>query len=439
MPPLDSPFLQIRETSLPARTAILRVLLALMLCGLASADWVELNCYPHDCKVSKLQKGLAPIFVGHANQSLQLDPGQKLLLERPGWKSLEYTLPENLSGLVPAQTIVLEEDPNHSSQVLLYRVSQNWWKAGLVVVVVIFLGLKLRPKGGLDREALLARLEEEILEKGPYTLQTLGSYRLLEPINEGGMAVVYRAVPEDTLSEDEALAVKVLKRSFCEDPTYIKRWKREAKITSEMDHPNLVKVHGAGEQDGVHFIAMELLSGTSLKELVKPGGLPWREAVGYLCPVLEALHTVHEAGIVHRDINPANILRISQQNIRVIDFGIARGEEFTRATKTGAVMGTVDYLAPEQMNGELNPCIDQYAVGIMLYELLTGNPPFQGDQMDVIMQHIGTQPRPLRTLKPELPEELEAIVLKLLCKDPKGRYASANEAKEALEKLLSKS
>jgi predicted Ser/Thr protein kinase len=415
----------------------LRILFfVLTLSVVSGAEWVHLNCYPHDCKVSSVESGLAPTLLGRADEALELKPGQKLLLERAGWKPLEYTLPVELGESIPADPIELEPDPAQKNAVLFYSFKQNWWKAAIPLVFLIGLGVAWKRKPGLDREAALSALQDEILERGPLTMHTLGSHRLLEPINEGGMAVVYRAVPEDTLDPAEALAVKVLKRIHGDDASYVKRWKREAQITSGLKHPNLVQVHGAGEDDGVQYIAMELLEGTSLGSLVRPGGIPWRDAVGYVLPVLSALEVVHASDVIHRDINPENIVLTQDNEVRVIDFGIARGEEFTRATKTGVVMGTVEYLAPEQLTGQLDPATDQYAVGVVLYELLLGQPPFLGEQMDVIMAHIGRQPPGLRDANSELPEELETVILRMLSKNPKERFANVVEASQALEDLL---
>lgn len=410
------------------------LLLFLWLASSAQAEWVKLRCYPKDCKVSLLRKGVSPSEIGSAREALELRPGQEILLQREGWESLRVVLPSELSDQYPTPptSLILEAAESGGTARFLYHLKEKSVPLFLLLGVGAVLLWRRRSRPTLDREARLKELEDEILERGPHSMARLGEYRLLEPFNEGGMAVLYRAVPEQSLNLDETLAVKVLKRSFCDDAAYIKRWTREAKITSALEHPNLVNVRGAGEQDGIHYIAMELLEGQSLSSLVRPGGIPWPKAVALMLPVLDGLQAVHKSGITHRDLNPENILIQPDGSVQIIDFGIARGEDFTRATKTGVVLGVPSYLAPEQLMGQVDPASDQYAVGILLYELLSGSPPFvDPDPVQVMMQHSGRQVPPLE----DVPAELDQIVQKMLAKKPELRFPDVTQARAALAAL----
>ena len=413
----------------------------LLLLGSASqAEPLRLRCRPHDCQVYVVRQGLAPELVGNATEILNLEPAAELLLKRKGWKPTSVFLPRNLGALYPDEgepTLELAPDPEAPGARRLYSLIQNWWKVLLALLGMGLLAGVIRRRGSRRKPQTLAELEENLLERGPLTMQTLGNYLLLEPLSEGGMAHIYRAMNRETLDTSRPVAVKVLKRAYCEDPEYIKRWKREAQITSSMEHPNLVRVLDWGEQEGIHYMVMELLKGKPLRALVRSGGLPWKEAVRTLLPVLEAIQEVHLQGVVHRDLNPDNIVLLNNNTVKVIDFGIARGEEFTKATQTGVVMGTPSYVAPEQLLGKIEPATDQYALGTLLYELLTGAPPFQGsDPMDVMTQHLGRQIPPIGEKRPDLPSDLQEVVMTMLNREPERRFSDMAEAGLALRDVL---
>jgi len=255
------------------------------------------------------------------------------------------------------------------------------------------------------------------------TLQS--RYRIEAELGHGGMGAVYRA--HDTLL-DRDVAIKVLTAPAGSDVR--ERWLREAQSTARLNHPNIVAVHDAGEADGTPFIVMELIEGESLFNR-KPQSLD--EILSIARQICAALDHAHSHGIVHRDLKPENVLITPDGTAKLMDFGLARSAT-SRLTQEGALVGTVFYLSPEQALGQtVDGRTDLYALGVMLYEMTTGQLPFTGDNpLTIIAQHIHSPVAPPHTLRTDLPPALEAIMLKLLSKDPADRFASAREAAQAL-------
>jgi serine/threonine-protein kinase len=257
-----------------------------------------------------------------------------------------------------------------------------------------------------------------------------GRYRLIERIGSGGMADVWRA--HDTeLGRD--IALKVLHENFARDREFVERFRREASAAAGLQHPNVVSVFDRGEYEDTYFIAMELVDGSSLRDLINRGLEP-SEAVEVARQVLAAAAFAHSKGIVHRDLKPLNVLIDREGRIRVTDFGIARagGSEITR---TGSVMGTAQYISPEQAQGmEVTGASDIYSVGIILFEMLTGRVPFDGDNaVAIAMKQVAEQPPAPSSINPSVPPALDQIVLRALAKDPAQRFASAQEMIAALD------
>src|SRR5918997_681828 len=260
-----------------------------------------------------------------------------------------------------------------------------------------------------------------------------GRYRILRRLGAGGMANVY-------LAEDEELgrrvAVKILNERYANDDLFIERFNREAKSAASLSHPNIVSIYDRGEAEGTYYIAMEVIEGRSLKELLLTRGpLPIVDAVHYARQILEALRFSHRHGIIHRDIKPHNCL-VGEQGLKVTDFGIARYGP-SQMTEAGSIMGTAQYLSPEQARGApVTASSDLYSVGIVLYEMLTGKVPFTGDSaIEIAMKHLNDWPKPPSKLRPEIPEEIDHIVLRALAKAPEDRYQSAEEFIEDLERV----
>ena len=269
-----------------------------------------------------------------------------------------------------------------------------------------------------------------------------GRYELLDKLGEGGMGVVYRA---KQINLGREVALKLLPPGE-DGGDALRRFEREAKVAAALKHPNVVEIYDVGEHEGVVFLAMELLRGAPLRALVGDAGEPLGLAatLEIACSLSEALIAAHAIGLVHRDLKPENVFveQIAGRTTRVVvvDFGLAfitDSEDLGRKTQAGLVIGTPDYLSPEQaMGGEIGPPSDLYSLGIMLYELLTGRVPFAGNQLNVLTQHLYVNPpAPSRRIA-SLPRELDELVLALLRKRPEERPA-ASEVFDTLELLAS--
>src|SRR5919112_2149029 len=260
-----------------------------------------------------------------------------------------------------------------------------------------------------------------------------GRYRILRKLGSGGMANVY-------LAEDEELgrrvAIKILNERYANDESFIERFRREAKSAAGLSHPNIVSIYDRGQAEGTYYIAMEVIEGRSLKELILTRGpLPIGQAIAFTLEILDALRFAHRHGIIHRDVKPHNIL-IGGERLKVTDFGIARAGA-SQMTEAGSIMGTAQYLSPEQARGApVTASSDLYSVGIVLYEMLTGRVPFTGDSaIEIAMKHLNEWPKAPSKLRPEIPEDIDRIVLRALAKAPEERYQSAEEFIEDLERV----
>ena len=230
------------------------------------------------------------------------------------------------------------------------------------------------------------------------------------------------------------MAVKLLYRRFAEDSEFVERFRREASSAAGLQHPNIVGVFDRGEWDGTYYIAMEYLQGHTLKQLVREhGAMPPDLAVDITLQVLRAAKFAHKRGVVHRDIKPHNVILDEEGRAKVTDFGIARAGA-SDMTETGSIMGTAQYLSPEQAQGQpVSPRSDLYSIGVMLYELLTGRVPFDAESpVTIALKHVSEPPVPPAELNPAIPPALEAVVLRALEKDPARRFADADEFAAAL-------
>ncbi|HSC90024.1 MAG TPA: Stk1 family PASTA domain-containing Ser/Thr kinase [Gaiellaceae bacterium] len=261
-----------------------------------------------------------------------------------------------------------------------------------------------------------------------------GRYRILKRIGSGGMADVY-------LAEDEVLgrrvAIKILNERHAGDEQFIERFRREAQSAASLSHPNVVAIYDRGEAEGTYYIAMELLDGRNIKELiVARGPAPPRIVVEYTRQILAALAYSHRHSIVHRDIKPHNVVVDADGRVKVTDFGIARGGS-SQMTEVGSIVGTAQYLSPEQARGEpVDARSDLYSLGVVMYELLTGTVPFTGDSpVEIAMKHLSATPQPPSERREGMPEELDLVVMRALAKNPTERYQSAEEMDADLERI----
>ena len=261
-------------------------------------------------------------------------------------------------------------------------------------------------------------------------------YRLVEQIGVGGMAIVYRAIDQRT---GHNVAVKVLRPEFNQDVEFVSRFQREAEAASKMTHHNIVNLLDVGMDGENRYLVMEYVQGKTLKELIKEKGrLSPAVAAQITISILSALQHAHQNGIIHRDIKPQNILVHADGHIKVADFGIARMANSSTLTRGDSVMGSVHYFSPEQASGQAaNATSDLYSVGVVMYEMLTGRVPFDGDSpVAVAMQHLHARPAPIENFAPESPAAINHVCLMAMEKKPQYRYQSAREMATELRMAL---
>jgi beta-lactam-binding protein with PASTA domain len=257
-------------------------------------------------------------------------------------------------------------------------------------------------------------------------------YRVLRRIGSGGMADVYCA--EDT-HLGRQVALKVLHRRFAQDQEFVERFRREASAAAGLQHPNVVGVFDRGKHDGTYYIAMEHLPGRTLKEIVTAEApLPQELVVDLGTQILQAAGFAHRHGVIHRDFKPHNVIVDEHGGAKVTDFGIARAGA-SEMTETGSIMGTAQYLSPEQAQGHaVTAASDLYSIGVMLYEMLAGQLPFGGDSaVSIALKHLSEPPTPISQLRPDVNPALESVVMAALAKDPAHRWQSADDFAEALQ------
>src|SRR4029453_5262781 len=267
-----------------------------------------------------------------------------------------------------------------------------------------------------------------------------GRYRILRKLGSGGMANGFLAGGEEL---GRRVAIKILNERHANDDQFVERFRREAKNAAGLSHPNIVSIYDRGEAEGTYYIAMEYLEGRSLKErIVAEGPLPIASAIEIVRQILRAVGFAHRPQIVHRDIKPHNVLLVQDgpgdgdERFKVTDFGISRTAT-SQMTEAGSIVGTAQYLSPEQARGApVDQRSDIYSVGVVLFELLTGKLPFNGETpLEIAMKHLSEIPRPPSELRPEVPADLDMVVLRALAKDPSDRYENAEEMERDLARV----
>ncbi len=266
----------------------------------------------------------------------------------------------------------------------------------------------------------------------PLIERTIGQYEIVSRLGRGGMATVYRA-RQRTMQRD--VAIKIMSPDLAEDPEFVARFEREAQVIANLQHPRILPVHDFGHEGELFYLVMRLIEGESLYHRLLQEPLPLATAARYVSQIAEALDYAHQEGVIHRDLKPNNILIDAWDNLYLMDFGLAKmlsgGPSLTH---TGAVLGTPAYMAPEQWRGEaVDARTDIYALGVILYEMLVGHPPFESDTPYTLMyKHINDAPPAPHEQRQDLPAEVEAVVLTALAKEPAARYPSAGAMARAL-------
>lgn len=262
-----------------------------------------------------------------------------------------------------------------------------------------------------------------------------GRYEIHELLGVGGMAYVYRAFDKD---ENRWVAIKILKDEFSGNSEFLRRFRNESRAIAVLSHPNIVKVYDVSFGDCIQYIVMELIDGITLKDYISHNGpLPWKEAIHFTAQILRALQHAHDKGIIHRDVKPQNIMLLQDGTIKVTDFGIARFSQSETQTMTDKALGSVHYIAPEQARGDFtSDKVDIYSVGVMLYEMLTGQLPFEADNaVSVAIMQLQAEPTKPRIINPQIPVGLEEVTMKAMQKNPAARFQSAAEMLGDIERF----
>ncbi|KAJ3055245.1 hypothetical protein HK102_011394, partial [Quaeritorhiza haematococci] len=273
----------------------------------------------------------------------------------------------------------------------------------------------------------------------PYRFR-IGSYGIIHPLGSGGMSSVFRAAHLETGHE---VALKVLPPYMARNSTILKRFVAEVRSAESLEHPNIVSIYDRGSDEGRYYLVLEYVQGGDLHDYVQNRGpLDPDEAIGLIAQAARGLEYAMSRGVIHRDVKPSNLLRTPLGELKITDLGLAvRPEsEDERVTREGTTVGTVDYMAPEQVDGRfgsIGPATDVYALGSILYVLTTGRPPFRGEtSTETLRMVLHDEPIPVRVLRPGAPKPLETIALQCLEKDPARRYATAGELRDDLDRYL---
>jgi eukaryotic-like serine/threonine-protein kinase len=290
----------------------------------------------------------------------------------------------------------------------------------------------------LVQKGLLTKFQSQQLLLGRHKGFVIGQLKILDQLGVGGMGAVYLC---EHLVLNRKVAVKVLPQKQAQDPISRERFYREARAAAALDHPNIVRIHDASTHGELHYLVMEYIQGKDLHEIIKMNGpLPIKQAVGYIIQAAAGLNHAHERGLVHRDIKPSNLL-VEQSTgvVKILDMGLARffndsKDNLTQRLDAGAVVGTIDYLAPEQAmeSSNVDARADIYSLGATLYSLLTGQPPFGGTTTQKLLHHQVKDPVPLPTIRKEVTLELAAVISNMMAKNPDVRYQTPSAVIAAL-------
>jgi len=417
---------------------------------LAGAQAPELSAASYEVTILSVPAGADVVLppktpLGRSGSPLTVDfalgqPSVRLELSLPGHQVqyLELDRQQAKNGR-PNRPVYLP--PDNAWIGLRDFFAEHRWLGGLLAV----LGLL-----GLAAAAVLGPRAQRFYHRGRYLENLkrrarddregtrLGPYRLTDQLGSGGMGTVYRAIPEETLDESQAVAVKLLHPQLASAPDSVRRLNREVQVLKELRHPGINQLLGVGEDDGTHYLVLELLQGEPLSAKLKEDGLALDQAWAYLEPLLEAVAYAHgKNGVIHRDLKPENVMVLPDGRLKVLDFGLARAASSEKITITGNEAGTPPYMSLEQLVGqEPDPAMDQYALGVIAYELLTGRRPFEGDSpMEVINARLTREATPLSTYR-NLPPALEEAVMRMIAREARDRFPCVRSAAAALRQAF---
>lgn len=421
-------------------TRMILLLLALSSFALAEEAQVTFKTDPAGAQVYVNSQ-----YVGLSGQKLKLDldPQSQLMLsfELSGFRqatasTLASMLLSNDQQVFPLDGSVVVLQPNSLAGYM--RRFPPWMAVVLLGLSALVLTLATRYRRQMRRAQRVEELIARAPENASRVARSLGGYLLVDLLGGGGMAQVYRGVPSDTLDTSRAVAVKLLHRAMADDLEQRQRFEREIGVCFKLDHPNIVHTLDYGvEEEGNVYLLMELVGGGTLRDRVKAEGLSREEALRLLEPIFSAVSYAHRQGIVHRDLKPENILLSEGGVPKVSDFGLARAGDSETLTATGTALGTPAYMAPEQVGGRPGPAADQYALGVIAYELLAGRKPFENaDPVQLIFMHVSENARPPSRIRPALPGALDDVILRMLAKEPENRFLDVDQAWSALRAAL---
>ncbi|HLJ44425.1 MAG TPA: protein kinase [Bryobacteraceae bacterium] len=266
--------------------------------------------------------------------------------------------------------------------------------------------------------------------------QTVGQYKILEKLGEGGMGTVYKAI--DVMIERQ-VAIKMLRAEIARQPELVERFRAEAITLAKLNTPGIATLYNFFRAGEDYFMVMEFVSGRTLESLLRQyGAMPWREAVAIFCKALDGIEPAHRMGIMHRDIKPANIMLTESGDVKIMDFGIARVLGAARMTREGRMVGTLEYVSPERVRGkETDVRSDIYSLGVVLYEMLSGRLPFESDsEYELMKGHLEVAPPPMASLGRQVPPIIESLMMRALAKAPEARYQSCAEFAAAMRACL---
>lgn len=432
--------------------------LALALVAWSEPHPVTFRIWPPGTRVTLANSGKSESFLGTSGRPIPLDetviPAGTITLsfEHPGYKKESRDVKGRL--LLGSSVWPPVDQPEVRLTAASTSVAaRDWIRANPTLLGLLLLGaaglagrewMRRNSHQGALRRAKLA--EDEAIQRAatmqasldPSLAVSLNGYRIVRELGKGGMATVYEVERE---GEAHPLALKLLHREISENPDAIKRVRREVRVWRELIHPGVVPLLDFGEVNGRYCFVMDKISGATLSKLFKQGRVPPNEAIRHMDAMLDAVAYAHGKGVLHRDLKPDNIMLREDGRLQVLDFGISRSvDQQTMITLGDSVLGTPAYMAPERFSGENDYASDQYALGLICYELFTGQYAMGEDQdIGVLLgKHFNYMPPRMATVDPRMPAELDNIVMRMIEKAPNERFASVGEARQALHAALGK-